>query len=165
MVLETHGLLQSGGRLQVKSAVWLRSGMYSTTSVFPNYDIGHAINLIGMYSPPRTHSSIFRHRPSPQQAPLVPIAHSDIMGGDDCCITFHTYEFLLFLPVGGSTIVTVARFLLVCLRAPERRASHSELVASPCPPLSEQGAGGSSLWLMFVTLFANHATQHHVSNL
>ena len=32
-------------------------------------------STLGMYSPLRTDSSIFRHPPSPQQPPLVPIAH------------------------------------------------------------------------------------------
>ena len=89
------------------------------------------------------------------------------MGGANCCITFQTHEFLFLSPVGGSTIVTVARFLFFCPRAPERRTLHSEMVASPCPPpLSAQGAEESLLWLMFVALSADHAIQNHVvSNL
>ena len=87
------------------------------------------------------------------------------MGGANHCMTFQTHEFLFLFPVGGSTIVAVARFLLFCPRGPELRASHSEMVASPCPPLPAQGAGESLLWL-FVALSANHATQNHVvSNL
>ena len=86
--------------------------------------------------------------------------------GANCCITFQTHEFLFLFPAGGSTIVTVARFLFFCPRAPERRASHSEMVASLCPPLNAQCARESLLWLMFVALSADHATQNHVvSNL
>ena len=88
------------------------------------------------------------------------------VGSPNYCITFQTHEFLFIFPVGGSTIVTVARFLFFCPRAPERRASHSEMVASPCPPLSAEGARESLLWLMFVALSADHATQNcAVSNL
>ena len=38
-------------------------------------------STLGMHSPLRTNSSIFLHPPSPQQPPLVPIAHS---GGIGC---------------------------------------------------------------------------------
>ena len=87
------------------------------------------------------------------------------MDGSNCCITFHTHEFLFLFPVGGATIVTVARFIFFCRRAPER-ASHTEVVALPRPPLSAQGAGESLLWLMFVALSADPATQTtFVSNL
>ena len=72
------------------------------------------------------------------------------MGGSNCCITFHTQEILFLFPVGGVTNVTVARFIFFfCPRAPER-ASHTEVVALPCP-LSAQGAGELLLWLMFVS--------------
>ena len=62
------------------------------------------------------------------------------MGGANCCVTFRTHEFLFLFPVGGSKIVTVAKFLFFCPCSPERRASHSEMVASPYPPLAAQGA-------------------------
>ena len=88
-----------------------------------------------------------------------------LMGDSNCCITFHSHEFLFLFPVGGATIVTVARFLFFSPRAPERRASHSEVVALTCPPLSAQGAGESLPWLKFVALSADPATQNHVSNL
>ena len=92
--------------------------------------------------------------------------HFLMMGGANCCMTFQIHEFLFFFLVGGSAIVTVARLLSFCRRAPGRRASHSEMVASPCPPLPAQGAGESLLCLMFVTLSAAYATQNHfVSNL
>ena len=38
-------------------------------------------NFLGMHSPLRTNYSIFLHPPSPQQPPLVPIAHP---GGIGC---------------------------------------------------------------------------------
>ncbi|CAN0018512.1 unnamed protein product, partial [Ascophyllum nodosum] len=60
------------------------------------------------------------------------------MGGSNCCITFHTHEFLFIFPVGGATIVTVARFLFFCPRASEQRVWHTEVVALPCPRLSAQ---------------------------
>ena len=62
------------------------------------------------------------------------------MGGANCCMTFQIHGFLFLFLVGGSRIVTVARFLFFCPRAPERRALHNEMVASPCPPLPAQGA-------------------------
>ena len=37
-------------------------------------------STLGMHSPLRTNSSIFLHPPSPQQPPLVPIAHPDGIG-------------------------------------------------------------------------------------
>ena len=37
-------------------------------------------STLGMYSPLRTNSSIFLHPPSPQQPPLVPIAHLGVIG-------------------------------------------------------------------------------------
>ena len=87
------------------------------------------------------------------------------MGGAKCRMTFHTtHEFLYIFPVGESTIiVTVARFFFLCPYASERRTSHSEIMASPCLSLSLQGARKSLLWLMFVALSADHASQNHIS--
>ena len=51
-----------------------------------------------------------------------------LMGGSNCCIPFHTHEFLFLFPVGGATMVTVARFLFFCPRASEQRVSHTEVV-------------------------------------
>ena len=73
------------------------------------------------------------------------------MDGANCCMTFQTHEFLFLFPVGGSTTVAVARFLFFCPRGPELRVSHSEMVASPCPPYSRKVQGnhcfGSCPWL------------------
>ena len=88
-----------------------------------------------------------------------------LMGGSNCCITFHTHDFLFLFPVGGATMVTVARFLFFCPRASEQRVSHTKVVDLPRPPLSAQGAGESLLWLVFVALSADPAPQSHVSNL
>ena len=85
-----------------------------------------------------------------------------LMGGSNCCITFHTHELLFLFPVGGATIVTVARFHFLGPRASEGRVSHTEVVDLPCPPLSAQGAGESLLWLMLVTLSADPTPQNHV---
>ena len=68
-----------------------------------------------------------------------------LMDGSNCFITFPTHEFLFLFPVGGATMVTVARFLFFCPRASEQRVSHTEVVDLPCPPLSAQGAGESLL--------------------
>ena len=51
-----------------------------------------------------------------------------LMGGSNCCITFHTHEFFFLFPVGGATMVTVARFLFFYLRASGQRLSHTEVV-------------------------------------
>ena len=49
------------------------------------------------------------------------------MGNANCCITFQTHEFLFLFPVGGSTIVTVKRFLFFCPSCdPEQRASQAK---------------------------------------
>ena len=88
-----------------------------------------------------------------------------LMGGSNCCITFHTHEFFFLFPFGGATMVTVARFLFFCPRASGKRVSHTEVVDLSCPSLSAQGAGESLLWLMFVALSADRAPQNHVSNL
>ena len=88
------------------------------------------------------------------------------IGGANYCINFQTHELLFLFPVRGSTIVTVVRFLFFCPRAPERRALYREMVASQCPSLSPQCSRGSLLWLMFVSLSVDYATQNHVvSNL
>ena len=71
-----------------------------------------------------------------------------------------------FFPRTRSTIVTVVRFLFFCPRAPERISSRREMVASLCPPLSAQCARESLIWLMFVALSVDYATENHVvSNL
>ena len=86
-----------------------------------------------------------------------------LIGGSNCCITFHTHEFLFLFPVGGATImVTLASFFFFCPRACDQRVSHTEVVDLPCLPLSTQGAGESLLWLMFVALSADPAPQNHV---
>ena len=81
-----------------------------------------------------------------------------LMGGSNCRITFHTHEFLFRFPVGGATMVTVARFLFFCPHASEQRVSHTEVVDLPCPPLSAQGAEESLLWLLSVALTADPRT-------
>ena len=87
-----------------------------------------------------------------------------LMGGSNCCITFHTHELFSLFPVGEATMVTVARFLFFCPRASRQRLSHTEVVDLPCPSLSAQGAGESLLWVIFVALSADRAPQNHVSN-
>ena len=73
-------------------------------------------------------------------------------------------SFIYFKP--PYVIGSVARFLFFCPGASEQRVSHTEVVALPCTPLSAQGAGETLLWLMFVALSADPATQNHaVSNL
>ena len=67
--------LRSGLRFQVKPAVWLQPGLHPTAALFPNCDISHGFNSIGMYSPLGTHFPIFRHGLSPQQPLLGPIAY------------------------------------------------------------------------------------------
>ena len=94
MVPEKLGLLRSGLRSLVKSTVWLRCGLrFQVLSLrvgFGPVCIQHLSSrtatspmpsTLGMHSPLRTNSSIFLHPPSPQQAPLVPIAHP---GGIGC---------------------------------------------------------------------------------
>ena len=88
-----------------------------------------------------------------------------LMGGSNCCITFHTHEFLFLFPVGGATMVTVASFSFFYPRASDQRVSHTEVVDLPCPSLPAQGAGESLLWLMFLALSADPAPQNNVSNL
>ena len=89
-----------------------------------------------------------------------------LMDGSNCCITFHTHdEFFFLFPVGGATVVTVARFLLFCPRASGQRVSHTNVVDLPCSSLSAQGVGETLLWLKFVALSADPAPQNHVSNL
>ena len=88
-----------------------------------------------------------------------------LLGGSNCCIIFHTHEFLFLFPVGGATMDAVASFLFFfCPRVSEKRVSHTEVVDLPCPPLSAQGAGEALLWLTFEALSADPAPQNHVSN-
>ena len=74
-----------------------------------------------------------------------------LMGGLNCCITFHTHEFLFLYPVGGTTMVTVARFLFFCPRASEQRVSHTEGWICHVPPYPCKVQGnhcfGSCSWL------------------
>ena len=93
MVPEKLGLLRSGLRSLVKSAVGYGAVYDSRLNLrvgFGPVCIQHISSrtatspmpsTLGMHSPLRTNSSIFLHPPSPQQPPLVPIAHP---GGIGC---------------------------------------------------------------------------------
>ena len=93
MVPEKVGLLRSGLRSLVKSAVWLRCGLRSRLSLRVGFGPVCTQHLssrtvtstmpstLGMHSPLRTNSSIlFLHPPSAQQPPLVPIVHPGSIG-------------------------------------------------------------------------------------
>ena len=74
------GLITSGLRFQDKSAGQFRSCLHSTFFFFQHLSSRTATPpmpfTLGVLLPLRTNSIIFRHPPpSPQQPPLVPIAH------------------------------------------------------------------------------------------
>ena len=75
-----------------------------------------------------------------------------LMGGTNCYITYQTHEFLFLFPVGGSTIVTVARLLFFCPRAllnEEHRTAKWWLRYAPLYTRKLQGnySFGSYSWL------------------
>ena len=94
VVPEKLGLLRSGLRSLVKSAVWLRSGLRNsrlslrvgsrpvcTQNIFSRTAASPMPSTLGKHLPLRTNSFTFLHLLSSQQPPLVLIAHPR---GIDC---------------------------------------------------------------------------------
>ena len=88
-----------------------------------------------------------------------------LMGGSNCCITFHTHEFFFLFPVGGATMVTVAVFFSSVRVLLDKDYRTPKWWMCHAPPYPRKVQGESLLWLMFVALSADRAPQNHVSNL
>ena len=98
------------------------------------------MRLLRVLTFPLNHSMRTRHRTAVETSTEHRTEHF-LMGGSNCCITFQTHEFLFLFPVGGATVVTVARFLFFCPRASEQRVSHTKVVDLPCPLIRERCRG------------------------
>ena len=120
-------MLLSSLRFQVKSPIWLRFGMHSTTDVLM-WLASVEVPVEPLHANKAPHGCIF---PRLETSTVHRTEHFPMGWVMRIAALLPTPMSPSFFPPSEDLqpTVTVARFLFFCSRAPEQRASHSESVA------------------------------------